>query len=948
MKFTAIRILTFLLVIFQLPLFAQINLTDALPIDPNVKIGQLPNGLTYYIHKNSKPEKKVELRLVINAGSVQEEDNQRGLAHFMEHMGFNGSKNFPKNELVSYLQKVGVRFGADLNAYTSFDETVYMLPIGTEDPAIVEKGFTVLEDWAFNNLLDKKEIEKERGVVLEESRLSKGAQERMSRQYFPLLFNGSKYAERLPIGKDSVLSNFKYEVLQQFYKQWYRPNLMAVVVVGDIDPALAESKIKAHFGKFQNPANAPQRPAIIPIKQRTKAEAMVITDEEATNTILQIYNFVKPVKQITTWAEYRESIVENLMVSLISQRLQELTQKENPPFVYGFTGMSPFLRGYQAFTSFAVLGDNTVQEAVDALIAETEKAKQFGFLQAELERAKATLLNSSETAFKEKNKSESGMIVWQYVNHFLQKTPIPGVENRYQFIKQVLPSITLEEVNGLAKKMPDNTNAFALVTASNKEKDKLPNNEGLLNTVIAATGKPVTAYEEKVIAGKLLETEPTAGKITSEKKNEKLGTTDLILSNGITVTLKPTVLKNDQVLMDAWRWGGYHKFDLSDKSNAQYAANIVQEMGVKDMSSSDLKKYLSGKTVSVSPYINPHEEGIEGSSSVKDFEIFLQLTYLYFTAPRKDEKLFNSYIKREKGSIQFLKQDPELFYQDTLMKILYKNNPWESMLPSAEDYDKLSLNKVSAAYNQVFGNAHGMHFTFVGNLDVDEVKPLLEKYLGSLPATPVENTFKDNKIRPVKGVVNVNIKKGKEKQSMITMMFTGEAKYSREENLKLRALLDVLNIQVTEKLREEMSGIYGGGFFGSIIKRPYEHYSITASMPCGPENVDKLTTALINIIKNAQQKGVAVKDLDKVKETWKKQYKTNLQNNNYWLNNLSNDWINRLNSEDMLTYEKRVQALTVDDLKKTALKYLSLNNYVKAVLYPEGAKIAESKPVKAF
>ncbi|MFN2438287.1 MAG: M16 family metallopeptidase, partial [Chitinophagaceae bacterium] len=465
MKLIRSRFLFLLLVIFQLSVFAQINLTDALPVDPNVKIGQLPNGLTYYIHKNPKPEKKVELRLVINAGSVLEEDNQRGLAHFMEHMGFNGSKNFPKNELVSYLQKAGVRFGADLNAYTSFDETVYMLPISTEDPAILEKGFTVLEDWAFNNLMDKNEIEKERGVVLEESRLSKGAQERMSRQYFPVLFNGSKYAERLPIGKDSVLSNFKPEVLQQFYKQWYRPNLMAVVVVGDIDPALAESKIKAHFSKFQNPANAPQRPAIIPIKERTKAEAMVITDEEATNTILQIYNFVRPAKQITTWADYRESIVENLMVSLINQRLQELTQKENPSFVYGSTGMQPFLRGYKAFTSFAVLGDNTVQEAVDALIAETEKAKQFGFLQAELERAKASLLNSSETAFNERNKSESGMIVWQYVNHFLQKTPIPGVENRYQFIKQVLPSITLEEVNAIAKKMPDNNNAFALVTA---------------------------------------------------------------------------------------------------------------------------------------------------------------------------------------------------------------------------------------------------------------------------------------------------------------------------------------------------------------------------------------------------------------------------------------------------------------------------------------------------
>lgn len=428
------------------------------------------------------------------------------------------ARKLSKNELVSYLQTIGVKFGADLNAYTSFDETVYILPIGTEKPELIEKGFTVLEDWAFNNLMDKGEIEKERGVVLEESRLSKGSWERMSRQYFPKLFNGSKYAERLPIGQDSVLSHFKPEVLQQFYKQWYRPNLMAVVVVGDIDPAVAEQKIKDHFSKAQNPADAKPRPSIIPIQERTQSEAMVLTDEEATNTQLQIFNFVKPAKTISTWADYRENLVENLMLSLINQRLQELTQKENPPFVYGYTGMNPFLRGYKAFTSFASLGNNKAGEAVDALIAETERAKQFGFLPAELERAKATLLNQTETAYNERNKSESGMLVWQYVNNFLQKTPIPGIENRYQFIKQVLPTITLDEVNALSKGMPATTNAFALLTAPAKEKDKLPTNEGLLAAVTAATGKPVTAYEEKAVAGKLMEEAPAGGKITAEKE----------------------------------------------------------------------------------------------------------------------------------------------------------------------------------------------------------------------------------------------------------------------------------------------------------------------------------------------------------------------------------------------------------------------------------------------
>src|SRR6478672_561719 len=322
-----VRLQVLLFLLLSTTAFSQIDLSKKLPADPSVKIGKLPNGLTYYIQKNKQPEKKMELRLVVNAGSVLEDVHQQGLAHFMEHMSFNGSQHFPKNELVNYLQKTGVKFGADLNAYTGFDETVYILPISSDDPKVVDKAFTVLEDWAFNNLFDKNEIEHERGVVLEESRLHKGADDRMSQKYFPALFNGSLYAERLPIGKDSILKTFKPETLRAFYKQWYRPNLMAVVVVGDIDPAVAEKKIKAHFSTFTNPANAKPRPALVPIKERTKPEAMVLTDPEATNTVLQLYDYVQPAKPIVTWGDYRKTIVEGLLSSLINQRLQQQTQK---------------------------------------------------------------------------------------------------------------------------------------------------------------------------------------------------------------------------------------------------------------------------------------------------------------------------------------------------------------------------------------------------------------------------------------------------------------------------------------------------------------------------------------------------------------------------------------------------------------------------------------------
>jgi len=933
-------VIVFLLSSFALTTNAQISLTQSLPVDPSVKIGKLPNGLTYYIRKNVKPEKKVELRLAVNAGSILEDNEQQGLAHFMEHMNFNGTKNFRENQLVDYLQKVGVKFGADLNAYTGFDETVYILPIPSDNADILEKGFTVLEDWAGNNLFEENEIEKERGVVLEESRLSKGSGERMRRQYFPHLFRDSKYANRLPIGKDSILKSFKPGVLKKFYKDWYRPNLMAVIVVGDIDPVAAEKKIIAHFSKFKNPATPRIRPAITPIQNWTKPDALIVTDDEATNTVVQIFNFVQPDKKIKTWGDYRQSIVQSLFSSLVNQRLNELTQKEKPPFLFGSTGFNEFLRGYKAFTSFAVLGQSKVEDAVNALVSETERARQLGFLQSELDRAKANMLNEAEQAFNEKDKSESGNIVGEYVNNFLDGTPVPGVANDYKFIKQVLPTITLNEVNAIAKKMPAPNNAFTLVTAPSTEKQKLPDNKTLLSEVVAAIKSPVSAYEEKAVAKSLMDQEPAAGKVTEEKTNTKLGTTDYTLSNGITVTIKPTTYKNDQIMMDAWRFGGYSKAGLAEKDNTQYAAILVQQMGVKDLSPTDLEKFLSGKTVGVSPYINENEEGIEGNSNVKDFETFLQLTNLYFTQPRKDEALFNSFINKQKGMYQFLAQNPRAYYQDTMIKVAYNNNPWAGGIPKAETFDKISLDKSLAAYKDIFDNAYGMHFTFVGNIDPAKAKPLIEKYLGSLPASQKENAFKDNGVRLVKGPVDVNVKKGKEQQSFITLMFQGDAQYSREERINLQALVEVLNIKIIEKLREEMSGVYGAGLRGSIERRPYVHYSITANVPCGPENVDKLTTALIGLMKDAQTK-IEQKDLDKVKETWKKQYETNIQNNEFWLNGLSSAWINQDNPENILDYEQKVNEVTVEGVQKAAQKFLTLNDYVKVVLYPENATIKD-------
>ncbi len=915
--------------------FSQFNLTSKLTIDPNVKIGKLSNGLTYYIRKNVKPEKKVQLRLAINAGSILEDADQQGLAHMMEHMNFNGSTHFPKNELVSYLQSIGVQFGADLNAYTGFDETVYILPIPTDDSLKVDKGFTILEDWAGNATLSVEEIDKERGVVLEESRLGKGANERMRNKYFPLLLNGSKYSERLPIGKDSILKNFKAESLIRFYKTWYRPNLMAVIVVGDIDPAYAEKEIIKHFSHFKNPANAKPRPKEIAIAERKVAASMVLTDKEQPRNILQVFNYVEKDKTISTWNDYRESIIENLFNTIISQRFSEMTQQPNPPFIFGTATFGGFIRGYRSFMNIALLNDRPVKDAIDALITGTESVKKYGVLPTELERAKSSLLNQIESAYKDKDKTESAELVGVYLNNFLTNSPAIGISDKTNFIKQILPTISLTEVNALTKRMETTQGKFSLLMASDKSKNPLPTDKELNALIDAAHLIPVKAYEEKAVAKTLLDKAPIAGKVVNETLNKALGTINWELNNGITISIKQTDFSNDEIKMDAWRWGGITKYPVEDKMNVTIATTAIQVMGIRDLSPTDLRKFLSGKTVSATPYLNPNDEGIEGSSSVKDFETFLQLVHLYFTQPRLDSSLFKGFISSQKSSIENMKANPNFYFADTLNKIQYKDHPWAPNFPSAADYDKINLARAFAIYKEIYGNAYGMHFTFVGNIDPIKAKPLIESYLGSLPGTAKEIKFNDVGLRPVKGLVEAYVNKGAAKQSRVTIIFSGESKYSLDESLKLDALTEVLNIKIIETLREQMSGIYGGGMRGSLINRPYNNYNITIGFPCGPENVDKLTTALFKILNDAIEKGIEQKDLDKVKETLKKQNQDRLTRNEFWLDALSKAFIEKDDPTWHLEYTQKVDALTTNELQQLAKKYFDMKNYIKAVLNPE-------------
>jgi zinc protease len=913
------------------------EMSDALPVASQITKGKLANGLTYYIRKNSKPEQRVELRLAIKAGSILEDEDQQGLAHFTEHMAFNGSRHFKKNELVSYLQSMGVEFGADLNAYTGFDETVYILPIPIDKPENLEKGFLVLEDWASGVLFDKKEIENERGVVLEEERRGKGADERMNKVALPRILQGSRYALRLPIGKTEILKTFKQESIKRFYSDWYRPDLMAVVIVGDIDPPTAESLIRKHFEKLKNPVKSrPREYAQVP--PRTLSEGLVVTDDEATNHILQIFYSTKVSTVSATVGDYRRDIIENLSGQLLNLRMQELTQKANPPFLFGGGGESEFVHGYESYFAIAAVGKAGVVPAIEALIVENERARKFGFTAAELDRAKKSFFRSIEQQYNEREKTESANYADEYLRNFLSDEPIPGIENEFAYYKKFLDGISLAEVNQYAaQSIPSSAEKkLVLFQGPTKADFPMPTNEELLAAVTRAEQLPVTPFEEKNLATALITSIPVAGKILSEKSLPDVNVVQLTLENGVTVWLKKTDFKNDQVLFSGFRYGGNSLYGDEDAQNAQYAASIVSQMGVGQFTPTDLRKMLAGKTVSVSPRITALSEGVSGQSGSADVETLLQLTHLYFTAPRKDPELFASFRTRQQGMIQNMLSDPRTIFQDSVSRMLYNNHPRGPRFPRSADFNKLSLDRMMDIYKERFGNASGWTFLLVGSFDIELAKPLIATYLGSLPSTSSKSTgFNDLGIRPVKGVVKKEIRKGKEEQSLISIAFTGETPFLPEEQLKLQALLDLVEIKLTETLREKLSGVYSSQIGGSLNKNPYPNYSINLSIPCGPENVDKLIAATFAEIQKIKDAGPTPEDLNKVKETFTKKQQENLKENSYWLNALQRSAELGTNPSSILTVEKRIREVTAKELQERARKYFQMNNYFQAVLYPE-------------
>jgi zinc protease len=903
-----------------------------LPVDPEVIIGKLPNGLTYYIRKNSEPKNRAQLYLVNKVGSVLENDDQQGLAHFTEHMAFNGTRDFPKNELVNYLQKSGIKFGADLNAYTSFDETVYQLPLPTDSVKIFQQGFVILANWAAYQTFDPKEIDAERGVVLEEERLGgKNAQERLRNQTLPVMLNNSRYAQRLPIGKENILKTFKPETIKSFYHDWYRPDLQAVVAVGDFNPKEVETLIKNNFSSLKNPpAEKPRTEYNVPPAPGTAVK--IATDKEFPYTVAEI--IVKhPGTVIKTTANFMQSIRVQLFNQMLGDRLSELVQKANPPFLFGQASYGPFLGKQDAFTTIAVAKPGELETAVKAVVDETERVRKFGFTLTELERAKQNTLTQIDNAYRERDKTKSESFVSEYTQNFLKGEAIPGIAYEYNFYVSNIGKITLAEVNAMAAKFVSDQNRVVILEAPDKDKDKLPNEKTLLSW-IGEGGKNVQAYVDNTVDKPLLENIAAPGKVTAVQSDSSIYTTTFTLSNGVKVVLKPTEFKNDQILINGYHFGGTSLASDDDFTSAELAGGVIGSSGLGGFTQVQLDKKLSGKNVNVTPYISDVAEGISASSTPKDFETAMQLIYLYFTQPRKDADIWQANISQTKSLLANRSLDPGSVFQDTVGATLSNHN-FRNMITSTERLNTASLDKAYSFYKDRFADASGFVFTIVGNFKVETMKPYLEIYLGSLPSTKHGETYKNLNIHAPEGQITKTVNKGIGDKSTVELVFSGNYDYNEANNLQVDALEEILQIKLTERLREQESGAYAPGVRASYKKIPSGRYSFTISFGCAPANVEKLISAAQEEIDKIKQNGALPVDIEKFVAQEARSTQVQLKENIFWAGYLGASLQNDENPDVILNHVSSLSAITVQSTKDAANKYLSGSNLIKFVLLPE-------------
>lgn len=947
MKKLIFPFLSSLLLLISLTISAQqINYspTAPIPLDADVIYGKLDNGMTYYIRENSEPKERAELYLLVNAGALSEDEDQNGLAHFCEHMAFNGTKHFNKKAILNYLQSIGMKFGPEINAFTSSDETNYMLQkVPMTDPKVVDTALLILYDWACNISFEDEEIDAERGVIHEEWRTGRSAMFRMMKEANKTVFKNSKYAVHDVIGDINILDTFPHDAIKRFYADWYRPDMQAVIAVGDFDGKEMEKQIRDLFSTIPKKEN-PRTREYFPVPDHQETLITVQTDKEAQYPIVQIF-YKHESDEKRDMEYYRNEYKQQLFNSMLNTRLQELILSENPPFVYGMAMYTSLTRTKNGFVSFAVGNNNELDKAIHALLIENKRVLQYGFTSTELERAKTELKRNIEKQFAEKDKMESDQYVWQYYSHFLEQEPTPGIAYDFAFTDVVLPGITLEEINAQAKDWITNDNRVIAVMAPDNPDIKVPTEPEIRDIITAVEQESVTAYVDKVTDKPLLPADPTPSPVAKKGKNKVLGTTEWTFDNGVKVRIKSTDFKEDEILMSAYSFGGSSLYEIKDLVSADFSAYLVEESGLGDFDKMALQKKLSDKIVNISPFIAGESEGLQGSCSAKDLETMLQLINLYFTAPRTDDIAFNALIKRMKAIFDNRALEPESALQDSVMVLLANHNPRVRPMTSSL-IDEASLKRMRSIFKARFGDPGSFTFYFIGNIDPAEAKPLIEKYLGGLPKVSREENWTDNNIRPPQGKVTREIKREmKVPKGTVNITYTGIFDYDDFQNrMNLSSLCDILDVRYVETIREEESGTYGAAVYEMMDKYPYEGYSVTITFDCDPENTGKLKDIVYKEIEKLKTEGPTDKDLNGVKENKIKVHQENLRQNNYWLNIIKNKDYYQIEPGDYFEYDKYVGNMTRESMKAAAQQFFG-NNIVEVVLLPVNIEDNTANPV---
>lgn len=913
----------------------SLDLSQPMPLDPQITIGTFPNGLRYYIRANKKPEKRAELRLVVKAGSILEDDDQQGLAHLVEHMAFNGTKNFPKHELLSFIESLGMRFGADLNAYTSFDETVYMLQVPTDKPEAMDRAFQVLEDWAHNVTFDPVEIDKERGVVIEEWRLRRGAGARTQEKLFPIMFKESRYANRLPIGQPEIIRNSKPERLKKFYTDWYRPDLMAVVAVGDFDKAAIEKMITAHFSSIPAASNTRPRQAY-GIPDRSDIGYAITTDKETSTTSVELHTLL-PTKPQGTVGVYRQKTVDRLFSGMLSARFSELAQAADAPFLFAFGGRGRFLaRTKDSASLVAVVKEGNVERGLEALVTEAERVSRFGFTESELARQKQSVLVNYERLKVEKENRLSNSRADEYIRNFLDNETLPTADDEYTLHQRFLPEITLAEINKLAGEWfpKTNRNRLVVVTAPEKVGVTVPDEQKLASALNAATAKELKPYVDSLASAVLLDAVPEPGTITKTTIKESAGITEWELSNGVKVVLRPTDFRADEILFRATSPGGTSLASDSDYIAASTSTQLITAGGVGKFNAIDLRKLLTGKTASAAPFIGEIEEGLTGGSARKDLETMFQLIHLRFAQPRADKTAFAVQANQAKTFMANQMVVPEFAFFDALNATRYQNHP-RRRLPTLETVDQWNLDKSLAFYKDRFADASDFTFFFVGSFEPAILKPFVERYLASLPSLRRKETWKDVGVKTPPGIVEKRVERGIEPKSQTAIVFSGPFAFDQKERVAIRAMTEILRTRLSETIREELGGTYSIGANYGFQKIPTADYSITIQFGSDPQRTDELVKRVLQEVERLKTEGPTEKQVNDEKEALIREFETNSKQNGYLLNQIS---LRYLHGEDpagiwnVTDFYRKLDGATIQQAAKL---YLNTNRYVKVMLFPE-------------